>query len=418
LQTPVEATERSATLPKVVQGAISLFWLVFFADAILSLTDEIASLAGDFPSLSVMRSAVALVVLGGSIAMAALVGLTPRAPKRTLVPLILFTWWAGPAMAFPLAFWNMPHLALGLAVAQVWLAMTLWYVFRDGRGGRPFPLNEAPAFSWRYLLLAEPATLLLSLVLVVVSTLLGLSTQLELLTGGYVRVRPDGIYLVERKFQSGDREVRLTGMMHVASREFYANLLTGIDPAVPSVVLVEGVTDRRRLLGGKTLSYERVAKFLNVTPQSKSVFSQQIAKGLGEGESQGRDDAQVSRRSPGREVDFRHADVDVESFHPQTIAFILAVMGLFQSADLHQFASTLADPSSPITNESAQAQVMDDILFARNRRLTAEIESSLKVYRRVIVPWGAMHLPEIESWLETRNFVESDEVERKALGFW
>ena len=52
-----------------------------------------------------------------------------------------------------------------------------------------------------------------------------LSTQIELLMGCYVRVRPDGIYLVERQFQSGDREVRLAGMMHVARREFYSGVL-------------------------------------------------------------------------------------------------------------------------------------------------------------------------------------------------
>ena len=250
------------------------------------------------------------------------------------------------------------------------------------------------------------------------STLSGFTTQVELLTGGYVRVRLDGIYLVERKFQSGDREVRLTGMMHVADREFYSSLLTGIDPAIPSVVLVEGVTDRRRLLGGKTLSYNRVARFLNLTTQSDSIFSQQISEGLDGGDGQKTDGARVPERPENREIDFRHADVDVESFHPQTIAFILAVVGLFQSPDLRQFVATLVDPSSPITNEGAQAQVMNDILFARNQRLAAEIESSLRDYRRVIVPWGAMHLPEIESWLEARNFVESEEIERRALGFW
>jgi hypothetical protein len=395
-----------------------LFLLAFFADAILSLTDEIVSLAGGSPFLSALRSVVALVVLGGSMAMAGLVGLTPRAPKRVLVPLILFAWWAGPAMAFPLVFLDTPHLALGLAVVQVLLALTLWYVFRGHGGNRRFPANEAPAFSWRYVLLAGPVTIFFSSVLVVVSALLGLSTQIELLTGGYVRVRPDGIYLVERKFQSGDREVRLTGMMHIARREFYSNLLTGIDPAVPSVVLVEGVTDRRRLLGGKTLSYDRVARYLNLTPQSNSVFSQQIAEGLGGRAEQKSGGAQAPQPTRSREIDFRHADVDVETFHPQTIAFILAVVALFQSPDLLQFATSLVDPSSPITNESIQSQVMDDILFARNQRLAAEIESSLKVYRRVIVPWGAMHLPEIESWLQTRDFVEIDEIERKALGFW
>ena len=402
----------------MLKGAISLFWLAFFADGMLSLTDELASFAGEFPAITAARGVVAFVVLVGSLPMAGIVGITPRAPKRILVPLILFTWWAGPAMAFPLALWNISHLALGLAIVQVLLALTVWSVFHPGRWNRPFAVNEAPAFSWRYLLLAGPTTVFLFFVFALTSTLLGLSTQVESYTGGYVRVRPNGIYLVERKFQSGDREVRLTGMIHVASREFYSSLLSGLDPAVPSVVLVEGVTDRRRLLGGKALSYERVARLLNVTTQSDSVFSERVVAGLGGQEGQGMDGARGSEHSRSRGIEFKHADVDVETFHPQTIAFILAVIGLLQSADFREFVSNLSDPSSPIADENAQAQVMEDILFARNRRLASEIESSLKDYRSIIVPWGAMHLPEIESWLQTHDFVESGEVARKALGFW
>ena len=402
----------------VLQGAISLFWLAFFADGVLSLTDELASLAGEFPTITAARGVVAFVVLLGSVPMAGVVGLTPRAPKRILVALILFTWWAGPAMAFPLALWNISHLALGLAIAQVLLALTVWSVFHGGRWNQPFAVNETPAFSWRYLLLAGPATAFLFFVLALTSTLLGLSTQVELHTSGYVRVRLDGIYVVERTFQSGDREVRLAGMIHVASREFYSGLLSGIDPAVPSVVLVEGVTDRKRLLGGKTLSYEGLARLLNVTPQSNSVFSERVVAGLSGQKSRATDGERGSERSKGLGIDFKHADVDMETFHPQTIAFILAVIGLFQSADFREFVSTLADPSSPIADENTQAQVMEDILFARNRRLASEIESSLRDYRSIIVPWGAMHLPEIESWLQTRHFVESGEVARKAFGFW
>ena len=36
----------------------------------------------------------------------------------------------------------------------------------------------------------------------------------------------------------------------------------------------------------------------------------------------------------------------------------------------------------------------------------------------MVVPWGAMHLPEVESWLRDHDFVQSGEVKRKALGFW
>ena len=108
----------------------------------------------------------------------------------------------------------------------------------------------------------------------------------------------------------------------------------------------------------------------------------------------------------------------MESFHPQTIAFILAVIAIFQSSDLREVVELLVDPSSPIADEEAQEQVMDDILFSRNQRLVAEIESSLKDYHRVVVPWGAMHLPEIESWLRDHDFVQTGEIRRKALAFW
>ena len=62
---------------------------------------------------------------------------------------------------------------------------------------------------------------------------------------------------------------------------------------------------------------------------------------------------------------------------------------------------------------------MEDILFARNQRLVSEIESSLKDYRSVVVPWGAMHLAGNRVLVAERaTSSQSGEVARKALGFW
>jgi hypothetical protein len=401
----------------VLRGAVTFFWLLFLTDGVFSLVDEATTLVLGSSPLSGVRAAFALAVLAMSFPMAAIIGVTPKAPKRVLVPPILFAWWAGPAMAYPFGLWKPAHLALVLAMLQVLLAAAVWYFAPNLSGTRrtlPIALARTQAFSWKYLLVAGPLTALLFLLVAASSVVLGFSTQIELLTGGYVRMRPDGIYLVERQFQSGDREVRLAGMMHVARREFYSGVLPAPDPAEPSVVLVEGVTDRKRLLGGRTLDYGRVAKLLNVTSQSDSVFSNRVVDEMGK---QGLTGGQPAGAN-GSGIYYKHADVDVESFHPQTIAFILAVIAIFQSNDLREFIELLANPSSPIADEDAQEQVMDDILFSRNQRLVAEIESSLKDYRRVVVPWGAMHLPEIESWLRDHGFVQSGEVHRKALGFW
>jgi hypothetical protein len=405
----------------VLRGTVTLFWLLFLVDGIFSVADEAISLATGVSPLTAARGLLAFAVLAMSVLMVVIIGVTPRAPKRILVPLIAFAWWAGPAMAFPLGFWNLPYLTPCLAVVQVLLAVALWHSSRgrnDARWSLPLTVNDAPAFTWRHLILAGPLTALVFGLFAASCLLLGFSAQVESVTGGYVRVRPDGIYLIERKFEFGDREVRLAGMMHVARREFYAGLLPPADPEVPSVVLVEGVTDRKRLLGGRTLDYGRLAKLLNLTSQSDSVFSDRVTteinkQGAGVGAG-GQEPA--SPKSAG--VYFKHADVDIETFHPQTIAFILAVIAIFQSDDLRELLGFLADPSSPIADANAQEKVVEDILIARNQRLVAEIESSLKDYRCVVVPWGAMHLPEIESWLRDRHFVQSGEVARKALGFW
>ena len=405
---------------EVLRGAVTFFWLLFLTDGVFSLVDEATTLILGASPLSGVRAAFALAVLAISLPMAAIIGVTPKAPKRVLVPPILFAWWAGPAMAYPFGLWKPAHLALVLAMLQVLLALAVWYFAPNLSGtGRTFPiaLARTQPFSWKYLLVAGPVTAVLFLLVAASSVALGFSTQIELLTGGYVRVRPDGIYLVERQFQAGDREVRLAGMMHVARREFYSGVLPAPDPAEPSVVLVEGVTDRKRLLGGRTLDYGRVAKLLNVTSQSESVFSNRVTDEMGKQGLSGGTGGQPGGTN-GSGIYYKHADVDVESFHPQTIAFILAVIAIFQSNDLRELIERLVDPSSPIANEGAQEQVMDDVLFSRNQRLVAEIESSLKDYRRVVVPWGAMHLPEIESWLRDHDFVQSGELHRKALGFW
>ena len=190
------------------------------------------------------------------------------------------------------------------------------------------------------------------------------------------------------------------------------------DPAEPSVVLVEGVTDRKRLLGGRTLDYGRLAKLLNVTSQSDSVFSNRVADEMGkQGFASGTvGQPGVAQRDPESITSMPTLTWRVSIRRPSPS--FLAVIAIFQSNDLREIVELLVDPSSPIADEEAQEQVMDDILFSRNQRLVAEIESSLKDYHRVVVPWGAMHLPEIESWLRDHDFVQSGEVHRKALGFW
>ncbi len=404
---------------------VNVFWLAFLADGILSVVDEMVSPNSDWYLLGLSRSLLAFLVLTASLFAAGMVALSPRVPKRVLVPLILFLWWAGPGLAFPLGYWKVPGLSLGLATAQILLGVGVWLLFRMPAGVRegPFRLRDGQGFSWKHALVAGPAMGSAAMGFALLSVVGGLSAEIESLSGGYVRVRFDGIYLIERQFKSGVNEVRLTGMMHIAEGDFYSDVLPEGDPEVPAVVLVEGVTDHRGLLDKSAIKYTRVARLLNVTSQDESVFTDHVVNGIHEQKTRKADNPSNPARSEKSEpapsaMDFKHADVDVETFHPRTIAFIVTVMSIFQSENLREVIKTLSDPESPLSDATTQTQVMQDILHFRNERLVSEIEASLKSYRRVIVPWGALHLEEIESWLRRHDFEQSGEVERKALSFW
>jgi hypothetical protein len=402
----------------VVRVITNVFWGAFLADGLVSLADE--SFFGGGPSfLTGVRMSLSVLAILASLAAALLVAFTPRAPKRVLVPLILFTWWGGVAQGFPLVFLKVPQVMLWVSLLQVALAALLFIFFRSHESWL-FVAKDRSAFSWRHALLAVPLAAVLFVLCAVLAIFTGLAGELETVSGGYVRLRPDGIYLLERRFQAGDREVRLAGMMHIAEEEFYTDLLPDADPAVPSVVLVEGVTDNQNLLGEQGLSYSRLASMLKISSQEDSVFMERVAAGLR------RNREYSGSREKGPEplftevgaMDFVHADVDVDTFHPKTIAFVVTVMGLFQSENWASFLKKFRESSGPLNDEGAQEQVIQDILHSRNNHLVGEIQASLKDYRRVIIPWGALHLTGVESWLRAQHFVQSGEMERKALGFW
>lgn len=410
----------------MIRGVTNLFWAVFLADGLVSFVDE-AFFGGlsDSP-LHVFRIIFALAVLLLSVVAVVGVVVTPRAPMRVLVPLILFSWWAGLTQGFPLGYWKVPQVLVWLSVGQIALAVLVFIFFRGHEGRLPFVAMRRPVFQWKHFLLGVPVALGVALVFFVLTLFSGLSAQLETLSGGYVKLRPDGIYLLERRFQSGDREVRLAGMMHVADEEFYTDLLPEDDPKLPSVVLIEGVTDKDNRLGEQELSYSRLASMLKISSQEDSAFMRRVTAGLrryrGGDSEEGAEGKSFSRERGGGEragaMDFVHADVDVNTFHPQTIAFIVTVMGIFEAEDFPTLVKNFSESSPALNDESSQQLVIQDVLHSRNEHLVSEIQSSLKDYRRVIIPWGALHLTGIESWLRTRHFVQSGETERKALAFW
>ena len=53
----------------------------------------------------------------------------------------------------------------------------------------------------------------------------------------------------------------------------------------------------------------------------------------------------------------------------------------------------------------------------RNDRLQLEIEKSLLDYAEIVVPWGALHLPDIEHRIRELGFVQDRETDRRVIGW-
>jgi hypothetical protein len=224
-----------------------------------------------------------------------------------------------------------------------------------------------------------------------------LATWVQLGTQGYVSFDLVGVSLADRYYAREDREVRLVGMMHVGEGDVYRDLVASfISPS--TVVLAEGVSDEQGLLE-VPLSYESAARAIGLEQQGELV--EYLAESR---------DGELAEWPV-----VRHADVDLSTFDPTTLEWLA-------------WSATVWSSSSPIA-ALAQLQrrlsaggdiwtvVSGDILDRRNAHLLMEIESALEEFQRVIVPWGALHLPVIEASLVEQGFERTDSQLRRFVSW-
>lgn len=60
---------------------------------------------------------------------------------------------------------------------------------------------------------------------------------------------------------------------------------------------------------------------------------------------------------------------------------------------------------------------MDDILYRRNKEVIRHLRKAVDRYDTVVVPWGALHMPEIEDEVVKQGFKLQQERERVSIDF-
>lgn len=382
-----------------------IFLAAFLTDGLLSL----AALA--IPSLSSFQEILAVVVFLAAMVLHLAMMCMPRLPKRVLLPATVFAIWCALTNAFPsgLVFGN--HAQAVLALAESLLGAGLLLTLRGPASGL---VCLRPAFSWPNFFTVSFLNCFLALGLGILMVLAGLS-MVEQKTAGYVRIRPDGISLEERWFQRGDgKSVRLVGMVHVAKDQFYNDLAATLPEKEPAIVLLEGITDNDSLLREK-LTYSNLADSLGLTSQSDSDFMKKASK-------KSRESRPHSGAGPADDlnpagIQYWRADVDTSDFQTSTLDCIEAVGNLFSSRTLGEVVRKLADPNSPLNQQSGNEVFWSDVVDMRNEHLIDEMKEALRQANIVVVPWGALHMPVFEKQLKDWGFYETYRVRRLAFSF-
>ena len=389
---PTGPVRKPSSARPVLAILLSLCLAVFLLDALVSLLDDSLIVAFGVHVLSGTRGTAFLFAMLMAILIYALMGLTPMIPKRLFLPLTLFHPMAGLAVILCLIYfyYRIEQVSWLISLAQVLLGLSVLYCVQDGFKLRwplvPEAWLEDRRFSWLNLsgFLLVNALVLLPLVLVYLALCAHLAV--DHFSDGFVALRPGGLIVQVRKYVRNDgKTIQLVPMSHIGEPDFYRKLSQSFP--TNSLILMEGVTDDRNLLTNQ-ISYKRAATSLGLVEQQNDF---------------------KPRRS-----NWVRADVDVEQFSTNTIAFLNLVM-LLHSQGIKPKTILPLMQYSPTPH--FQEQLFDDLLKKRNRRLLDEVQSRLQDSENLIVPWGAAHMPGIARELQKSGFSVAETREYTAIRF-
>lgn len=379
---------------RIVTLALNVYLLAYGFDAALSTLEEILRKGLGIDALVGARNSLALLVVLASLAVLPGAVLSPRLRPALSVPLAVSAVWMA-AGALPVPLWLGPAVAEP-ALTLFQLALAAW-TFQRVRASSPERRvlvvaedDPRPVFSLRHTLVGVPLLGAGVMAGVIAYVPLWIVTAIHSGTDGFVHFGLSGVSLVERRFAQGGKEIGLVGMMHVGDEAAYATLARSFSTP-GTLVLEEGVTDEHDRLGAN-LSFENAARSMGLTPQAPlETYLETDAEG----------DAEPWPH-------LRPADVDASAFRPETVAWIETTSEIWQSDGLVEalrraLASTANDPE--LLNI-----VWNDILTNRNRHLIAELDRALLEYDRVVVPWGALHQPEIQQHVRDLGFAQTREL--------
>ena len=364
-----------------MRGFANLFLLLFLLSAALGLVTEAVRLFAGVPALEGLRQDLFGLCLLAGVVLYLCLGLNRHLPKRLLLPLFAWLLWSllgyWPLRGFledkTLLFASCGQLLLGAALLRInrQLNRSSLLLTRSQFAG--------PAFSGMALLRFCLVNLLILPPLVVVVGGYQLSALVESKTAGFVTLKPSGLYLTERIYQLGDKQLHLTGMIHLGRQAYYEELAASL-PQTGTLILAEGVSDREGRLTAR-FGYGKIADLLGLSVQDATLFEGRLI------EPETLDRPATGERI-GREI--LRADLDLRDFDPHTVAVLNALAKYLLNADspVQGYVEFNRWAEANMTAGSNRI-IMADLIDKRNDAVLSYLNRALDRYDTFIVPWKA-----------------------------
>lgn len=212
--------------------------------------------------------------------------------------------------------------------------------------------------------------------------------RIDYITAGFITRDSRGIFASEKRYEKEGKELRLLGMAHIANSKFYRDIKQEIAQK-PAIMLMEGVTDDKELLQTPP-DYDNIAGKLGLASQRKKFSPFEMPEN----------------------VEVIRADLDVADFAADTVKTLNAIGQIYSKEGIN-FAQLL-QMYLRMSDRARVRAFFSDLISKRNLCLIDHIEENLPKTSLIIVPWGAMHLPQIEKWVRDQGF-ELKQIKKRSL---
>jgi hypothetical protein len=377
----------------------NLYLVAFAADALVSVADDLWFMAAGASPLSEVRNTLALYVVIGSLAMIFVVTFVPQLPKLVFVPLIVAALWlalGGPPFT---TVTSERTVTLFLGLIQLIIATAAFLVLQLKAGRALLSAQMLPRQNHVLLRIAFAAAIVLALIPVGLAGLgaWAVVSATETQTKGYIQFTWSEVQSRATVMRNNGKTVHLIATAHIAERSFYEEIYAGIPPH--AVILAEGISDRNGLLGGDK-SRGEAAGFLGL--QTQEVFEALLGPAVSE-DTAGAPVVPAKEAQPAQvksRPDVVRADIDVSELSPPTLRCLREDVA-FGDAALNEDEDR---PEAPTCSAADRKVFWDEILYTRNNRLLATFDKLSEKYDVFIVPWGALHMPDLELAFKERGF--------------